>query len=64
MNYVLSCSTEGIFEGKKSVVNIIFTSWNFHLVMFVLKQSLKGATKMLRDEVSSNSKIVREFTNM
>ena len=48
----------------KSVVNIIFTSWNFHLVMFVLKQSLKGATKMLRDEVSSNSKIVREFTNM
>lgn len=48
----------------KSVVNIIFTSWNFHLVMFVLKQSLKGGTKTLRDAVSSNSKIVHEFTNM
>lgn len=49
----------------KSVVNIIVTSWNFRLIMFVLKQSLKGGKKKtLRDAVSSHSKIVHEFTNM
>lgn len=48
----------------ESAAKIIFTSEDFHLGMYVLKQSLKGGTSTLRHTFSSNTRIVYEFTDM